>query len=459
MFNAYIKIFLIIKCSHIKNGDDMNKDKFVRILFEILFSVIFLTQPNFNISELVAQTIEQCDTILNQAEEQYTLGNWNNAIELIQQCLQKKDASDADKGKAYRLLGLVYIATEFEKDAKEAIKNLLILAPNYQINPDEDPPQFQKIIGDISLLLIPVIDNITPNTSQRDEQGIKIKVTGSNFAYGSKVQFDGEERLTEYLNSGELVGDLTAEDLRKGGEHYVSVYSPILGGKQSNPVQFIVDTSGISSNLYLTISGVFSFPVGDFGEANGKSGDGYTTFGFGAIGDVNLVVIPPDWGWLTSIAFFYNGYNDDQVKSVYYDALITSSNYDVKNEVIGYMIFPIMTGISFRTKLSSDLDFIGFGQGIFSLIKGPKITSDLTGSSISGTAKVSYDLAKSFGFGVGAGLIVNNFVNVSARFLFIGNPSLNYKVDLSNTSESIPMQSYKVNQLISLIAFSIGVSF
>jgi hypothetical protein len=429
------------------------------VVVGIVYILYSLNPAPFYNGSLLAQTIEECDTILAQAEEQYRSGYWNNSIELINQCLNKKDISEANKEKAYRLLGLVYIATELEKEAKEAIRNLLILAPNYKVNPVEDPPQFQKIIGDISLLLIPKIDKLTPNTTQRNEQGIKIKVTGSNFAYGSKVQFDGKERYTEYLNSGELVGDLTAEDLMKGGEHEVSIYSPILGGKQSNLVKFIVDTSGISSNLYLIISGVFSLPVGDFGEANGKSGDGYATFGFGAIGDVNLVVLPPDWGWFTSIAFFYNGYNDDQVKSVYYDALITNSNYNVKNEVTGYMIFPIMTGLSYRTKLSSDLDFIGFGQGIFSLIMGPKITSDLSGSSISGTAKVSYDLAKSFGFGAGAGLIVNNFINVSARFLFIGNPGLNYKVDLSKTSESIPIQSYKVNQLISLIAFSIGVSF
>lgn len=432
---------------------------FTRKIFEVLFSVIFLTQISFNHAKLFAQTIEQCDTILAQAEEHYTLGNWNNAIELIQQCLQKKDASDSDKEKAYRLLGLVYIATEFEKDAKEAIKNLLILAPNYQINPDEDPPQFQKIISDISLLLIPIIENITPNMSQRNEPGIKLKVTGSNFAYGSKVQFDGEERVTEYFNSGELVADMTSEDLMKGGEHDINVYSPIMGGKISNSIKFIVDTSVISSNLYLTISGVFSLPVGDFGEANGKSCDGYATFGFGAIGDVNLVVLPPDWSWLTSIAFFYNGYNDDQVKSIYYDAIITNSNYNVENEVIGYMIFPIMTGLSYRTKLSSDIDFIGFGQGIFSFIKGPKISSDITGSTISGTAKVSYDLAYSFGFGAGAGLIINDFINTSVRFIFFGNPTLNYTVDLSRTNSNISIKSYEKNQLISLLAFSVGVVF
>ena len=429
------------------------------VVVGIVYILYSLNPAPFYNGSLLAQTIEECDTILAQAEEQYRSGYWNNSIELIHQCLNKKDISEANKEKAYRLLVLVYIATELEKEAKEAIRNLLILAPNYKVNPVEDPPQFQKIIDDVSESMIPSIKMITPDKAFAGEEVVKLTVSGFNFSYGSKVQFDGSGRLTNYISSEELVAELTLEDLMIGGEHDITVFSPILDGKVSNSIKFIVDTSGISSNLYLIISGVFSLPVGDFGEANGKSGDGYATFGFGAIGDVNLVVLPPDWGWFTSIAFFYNGYNDDQVKSIYYDALITNSNYNVKNEVTGYMIFPIMTGLSYRTKLSSDLDFIGFGQGIFSLIMGPKITSDLSGSSISGTAKVSYDLAKSFGFGAGAGLIVNNFINVSARFLFIGNPGLNYKVDLSKTSESIPIQSYKVNQLISLIAVSIGVSF
>jgi hypothetical protein len=441
----------------------MSIEKIVRISFEILFSVIFLTQLNFILPELIAQTTEPCDTILAKAEEQYTLGNWNNAIELIQQCLQKIAASDADKEKSYRLLGLVYIATEFEKDAKEAIKNLLILAPNYQINPDEDPPQFQKIISDISLSLIPKIDNVIPNMSQQNEPGIKIKVTGSNFAYGSIVQFDGNERLTEYLNSGELDADLTAEDLMNGGEHDISIYSPILGGKQSNLVKFIVDTSITFSNLYLTISGVFSLPVGDFGEANGKSGDGYATFGFGALGEVNLVVLPPDWGWLTSIAFFYNGYNDKQVSSIYYDDLINgyvgSVSYNLNNDVIGYLIIPIMTGLSYKTQLSADLELVGFGQGIFSLVKGPEISSDLSGASISGTAKVSYDFAYAFGIGAGAGLIINDFMNASVRFLYLGNLELNYSVELNLDNYNIPSASYKVDQLISVIVFSVGVVF
>ena len=48
----------------------MSKEKIVSISFEILFLFIFLTQLNFNLSELIAQTTEQCDSILAQAEEQ-----------------------------------------------------------------------------------------------------------------------------------------------------------------------------------------------------------------------------------------------------------------------------------------------------------------------------------------------------------------------------------------------------
>ena len=174
---------------------------FLLTIILILFPALTVVIPLNSNFTLYAQTEEQCEEQLSKAEEEYQLGNWTEAIELIEQCLKKPNVAESEKGKAYRLLGLVYIAIQLEKEAKDAIKNLLLMAPDYKINLDHDPPHFQKLIQEISNSLIPKIDIINPNKLPLNETGVKLKVNGSNFSYGSKVQFDGNERLTDYINS------------------------------------------------------------------------------------------------------------------------------------------------------------------------------------------------------------------------------------------------------------------
>lgn len=197
----------------------------------IAFSVLFILPGriiNISLSSLVisttfAQTENKCSEELGKAEEQYRAGYWDNSIKMILQCLEKKDISETEQGTAYRLLGLVYIATEAEKKATEAIKQLLILAPNYKINEEEDPPQLQRIINDVSKSLVPEIKNINPPMSVANAKEVKLKITGSNFSFGSTVRFDGSDRFTDFINSSELIAELTSEDLITDGEHQITV--------------------------------------------------------------------------------------------------------------------------------------------------------------------------------------------------------------------------------------------
>ncbi len=221
------------------------KKLIVYLSFVFVFSFLapqILVEAGFEKDySLYAQTKDQCAAQLDKAEEEYQAGKWTEAIELIEQCLKKENVGELERGRAYRILGLVYIAIQLEKEANDAVKNLLIMVPNYKVDPVKDPPSLQKIIDKMAETLNPKITVITPNTADQGDKGFKLTVKGSNFVYGSVVKFNGTAKSTTYKSDTELKTD----DSRKltylnTGEYSITVFSPIMGGKTSNSEKFVV---------------------------------------------------------------------------------------------------------------------------------------------------------------------------------------------------------------------------
>jgi tetratricopeptide (TPR) repeat protein len=190
------------------------------------------------ISITVTAQETQCSEQLDNAERDYQMGSWDEAINLVNKCLKQENVSEAEKGRAYRILGLVYIAIQLEKEANEAVRNLLIMVPNYKIDPDKDPPQLKTIIDDVSKKLTPKIISINPNSAEKDDKGFTLTVTGSNFVNGSVVSFNGKDKLTYYISTNELKADITSDDLKMDGNVDVCVHSPILKGECSDAQKF-----------------------------------------------------------------------------------------------------------------------------------------------------------------------------------------------------------------------------
>jgi len=78
-----------------------------------------------------AQVEKVCEEQMKEAEEYYKQGEFSLALDLIKRCLATKGISEEEKGEAYRFMGIVYMAQEYEKEANNAFKNLLIMVPNY----------------------------------------------------------------------------------------------------------------------------------------------------------------------------------------------------------------------------------------------------------------------------------------------------------------------------------------
>jgi tetratricopeptide (TPR) repeat protein len=207
-----------------------------------LFSLIITFTP-IKSSLLLAQEVTSCEERLDDADAEYKAGNWQQAIELIKQCLVQKDIDETEKGRAYRLLGLVYIAIELEKEANDAVKNLLMMVPNYKIDPDRDPPQLKRLIDDVSQKLNPNISGISPDNADVKSSAVTLTVNGSDFVYGSVVRFNGVQKSTTYVSQNQLTAVIPASDLTKDGVYEITVFSPIHGGKISNAQNFTVNPS------------------------------------------------------------------------------------------------------------------------------------------------------------------------------------------------------------------------
>jgi tetratricopeptide (TPR) repeat protein len=97
---------------------------------------------------LFAQDID-CDKALIEAEQKYTEGRFDEAIAQITQCLDNSDVTEDQKQRAYRLMGLTYIAKDYLNEAKGAIEKLLLLVPNYKPDPIYDPPPFISLVEEV----------------------------------------------------------------------------------------------------------------------------------------------------------------------------------------------------------------------------------------------------------------------------------------------------------------------
>lgn len=121
---------------------------YVFVVFLLISGLLVLPVP-YLITPLHAQGQSVCAKNLADAEQRYNTGRFDDAIGLITECLGKKGISEEEKMKAYRLLGLSYIAKDYLEDAKTAVKKLLDMVPNYQSDPVQDPPPFTKLVEEV----------------------------------------------------------------------------------------------------------------------------------------------------------------------------------------------------------------------------------------------------------------------------------------------------------------------
>ena len=102
-------------------------------------------------STALARPDGPCSEKIQEARQKFDAAAFADVISLLEPCLQG-DASSLnkdEKAQAYELLAKTYSAQSLIDQATTSIKKLLEIAPNFQPNPDRDPPPFVDQVNQV----------------------------------------------------------------------------------------------------------------------------------------------------------------------------------------------------------------------------------------------------------------------------------------------------------------------
>ena len=99
------------------------------ILIGYLFMALIFIPIAGKFGSVSAQSIEACEEELKEAQNKYDTGLFDAVIEIVNECLNNENLSQENKKKAYRLLGLTYVAKDYLSEAKTAVSKLLDIVP------------------------------------------------------------------------------------------------------------------------------------------------------------------------------------------------------------------------------------------------------------------------------------------------------------------------------------------
>ncbi len=85
---------------------------------------------------------------------------------------------------------------------------------------------------------VPALSSLSPNSAGVGTLGLTVIVNGSSFVTGSKVRWNGTDRVTAFLSQTQLKVSLTAADLAKAGIYSISVFNGTPGGGLSDTLPF-----------------------------------------------------------------------------------------------------------------------------------------------------------------------------------------------------------------------------
>jgi len=86
-----------------------------------------------------------------------------------------------------------------------------------------------------------IIQAMAPSTVAHGASDFEMRVTGSGFAPGAVVLFNGKPRATSFLSSSELIVLIPASDVTDAGNATIAVRNPALGGSTSTTELFRIE--------------------------------------------------------------------------------------------------------------------------------------------------------------------------------------------------------------------------
>ncbi len=103
---------------------------------------------------------------------------------------------------------------------------------------------------------IPLLTSISPNTAIAAGSGFTLTVNGSNFISNSVVRWNGVDKATTFVNSGQVTATIPASDIAFVGTPTVTVFNPAPGGGLSSGLTFSITPIELAPNAFLLTTGL-----------------------------------------------------------------------------------------------------------------------------------------------------------------------------------------------------------
>jgi len=187
-----------------------------------------------------------------------------------------------------------------------------------------------------------------------------------------------------------------------------------------------------------------AFPQGEFGETTGDEfvGDsGFATTGLTVAGEYTYPTGTPGLGIVGSISVIANGMDGNEAFEVDEDDEVDISS--------GYWInVPVMGGVRYETEVSPTADLYGIGQVGININRGPTVEISYDDSS----GEISHSTVTSTGFTIGAGVVFNDQINASIRYLNLGTPEITAEEEFQDDTDE-----FEYDQPLAAIQLLVGV--
>jgi YD repeat-containing protein len=102
----------------------------------------------------------------------------------------------------------------------------------------------------------PSITSLSPSSVVAGSLAFAMTVEGANFAAGSVVRFNGQDRPTTFVNATRLTAQIPGSDVQAAGSFPVTVVNPSSNGGASTAVNFIVESTILPSITAISPSSV-----------------------------------------------------------------------------------------------------------------------------------------------------------------------------------------------------------
>ena len=125
----------------------------------LVLSVIYLQISTIPISKeilLYAQNSQFSSHQIDKAEENYFNSNFEEAIKIINECLNDPLLSKTDQVRAYTILARISLVKNDLDITKKFIRNILKIEPNYQPTIEQETPKYVNLVAEVKKEELPL---------------------------------------------------------------------------------------------------------------------------------------------------------------------------------------------------------------------------------------------------------------------------------------------------------------